>query len=288
MKKSQYYVYIYYDPDTMIPFYVGKGHNYRYRFHIYEAQNYGKKKAVRFLNIPKIKKIKSLLDSGKEPLIIKVFHGTHEACLNEEVRLISLFGKSPRGPLLNMTEGGDGTCGYHHTDKTRELLSRQKKGKAVTRHSEEWKQHLREHNSGGIATSKKVCKLTLNGEIIQTYPSMTALAKKLGMLKGNCLAYVVKDGSMPRDGFFYRYANSSDITPYGIKNAEKLILYRARHEAGNLAGKAVVRKSLGGEPLEEFQTIREAAASVPHIKYATLWAAIKYGRKCAESFWSYA
>ena len=64
------YIYMYFDPITNIPFYVGVGKNGRYLSHIKEAirKNTG-------TQTYKINKIRSILDHGLTPKIIKIAEG---------------------------------------------------------------------------------------------------------------------------------------------------------------------------------------------------------------------
>ena len=196
------------------------------------------------------------------------------------------LGRTPNGPLTNQTDGGDGTEGYEHSEATKVLFSRQRKGKGHP-HTEAHKQRLREDNRGGAATRKQVLKLTLEGEQVATYPSMKALADELGLTKNNCSFAVVRDGSIPRDGFFYRYTDSADITPEGIKNAADLIKRREMHERGALSGKATQKLTPEGEVIATYESIRAAVAANPDTKYAALWAAVKHDRLYAGARWKY-
>ena len=94
---------MYYDPDTHIPFYIGKGCDNRYRdvgSRFYNKHLYNK--------IQKIRKTKNckVIDFTKFLLI----NLTNEEALRHEIRLIEEIGRSHlnKGPLLNLTEGGDG------------------------------------------------------------------------------------------------------------------------------------------------------------------------------------
>jgi hypothetical protein len=284
--ESQYFVYVYFDPATLMPFYVGKGKNQRHRFHIREAFKYkAGDKQVRHLNIPKIKKILSIMELAKEPVVTKVFWGSHEECLTEECRLVSLYGRYPNGPLLNQTDGGDGTCGYKHSPETRNLFSQQRKGKAVTKHSEEHKQRMCEDNAGGRATRKKVLKLLPNGTVLATFESMTAAAKSVGWTKNNFSHAVVKDGSLPLQGAFYRYEASDDIAIDGIRDAATLIAQRDKADRNARAAKAV--RKVSGSEVTIYESIKDAARAHPEIKYATLWSAIKHGRAQGGAVWTY-
>lgn len=274
----------------MQPFYVGKGTKQRSLFHLWEAKKYrdGTLNKVRFLNIPKIKKIIDIFESGREPLVSKVFYGSNAECCNEEMRLICLIGRAANGgPLLNLTDGGDGTSGYTKSLDQRAAMSAARKGKPGHPHSEAHKQRLREDNRGGAATRKQVVKLTLEGEQVGVYPSMKALADELGMTKNNCSVAVVKDGSLPHNGFFYRYTGSTDITPEGIKDAAALIEQRYRADNGLRGAKAIQKLTPKGDVLATYESVRAAVAANPDTKYAALWAAAKHHRVYAGARWSY-
>ena len=77
-----YYVYVYSDPDTKKPFYVGKGKGNRVFAHLTdEAES------------KKVEYIQNLLKTGKEPLIEILVHGVDEVtALKVEAAAIDLIG----------------------------------------------------------------------------------------------------------------------------------------------------------------------------------------------------
>ena len=97
------------------PFYVGKGIGDRYLSHLRIAN--GSRKGKNNLIVTKIK---SILNDGFEPTIIKIIEGlTKENYDTYEISTIKLIGKTcdGLGPLLNTTVGGDGGItwiGEHH------------------------------------------------------------------------------------------------------------------------------------------------------------------------------
>lgn len=97
------------------PFYVGKGKNDRYLTHLKIAKGHRKGK-----NNLIIAKIRSILDDGFEPIIVKIHDNLSEnEYSNYEIDAISKIGKmfENKGPLLNITDGGDGGItwiGEHH------------------------------------------------------------------------------------------------------------------------------------------------------------------------------
>lgn len=171
-----YYIYVYLDTRKKgsysfgdfhfeyEPFYVGKGVNERYLTHLRVAN--GSRKGNNNLIVSKIK---SILNDGFEPKIIKIIEGlTKENYDSYEISTIKLIGKScdGLGPLLNTTNGGDGGItwiGEHHNKgkKLEEIIGEEK---AV-----ELKQKLSEH------ASKRVGELNSNfgnrGELNPMYGS---------------------------------------------------------------------------------------------------------------------
>jgi len=97
------------------PFYVGKGIGDRYLSHLKIAN--GSRKGKNNLIVTKIK---SILNDGFEPIIIKIIEDlTKDNYDNYEKSIIKEIGKScdNLGPLLNIMDGGDGGItwvGEHH------------------------------------------------------------------------------------------------------------------------------------------------------------------------------
>ena len=78
-----YYVYVYSDPDTHEPFYVGKGQGNRVFDHLKEETKSSK-----------VKKLKKLKKNGKEPLIQVLVHGLKDSDTAEKIEaaVIDLLG----------------------------------------------------------------------------------------------------------------------------------------------------------------------------------------------------
>lgn len=104
---SDFYVYVYIDPNTNEPFYVGKGKNGRCWDHVnYARRNCKPEQGKHFMN-----KIRKMLASGATPIVEKRYEAMDEsAAYAAERRLISEIGRKDlgTGPLLNLTEGGTG------------------------------------------------------------------------------------------------------------------------------------------------------------------------------------
>lgn len=109
-----FYIYLYYEPTFALPFYVGKGKDDRAWQHLQPSCW----KLTPFYN-----KVKSLIDQGIQPEIEIIDQNLleSEAFALEKV-YIQHWGHIPNGPLLNVTDGGDGISGHQHTEETRALI----------------------------------------------------------------------------------------------------------------------------------------------------------------------
>lgn len=97
MSAETFYVYVYFRPDGS-PCYVGKGRGKRWRAHLTQCRN---------------AKLAAIIESANRELpIIKVRENltAHQAREIEEA-LIRAIGREPNGPLVNLTDGGDGPRG---------------------------------------------------------------------------------------------------------------------------------------------------------------------------------
>jgi hypothetical protein len=110
------YAYIYVDPLTNVPFYVGKGSRDRSSAHMAKSTSHNK--AV-------WSKIQKLKNAGLKPIISKIKVATHEAAFAIERFLISLFGKKcdSTGSLYNLTDGGDGPTNLTRSEEARRKTS---------------------------------------------------------------------------------------------------------------------------------------------------------------------
>lgn len=122
----EYYAYLYSDPRDGSPFYVGKGHGFRARKHLWR----GPAGPVR-------DRIAAIRADGLEP------HLTVAACTDEaeafavERALIAALGRldDGTGTLLNRTAGGQGSArrrGFRHTDETKARIRASMKGRPLT------------------------------------------------------------------------------------------------------------------------------------------------------------
>lgn len=101
MKRGQFYVYCISDPDTLIPFYIGKGKDYRILRHSIYTSDSG-------TNLRLSNKLKSLKNKNKEvDFKILAASSNEDAIYHLESYYIAKYGlKSIGGTLLNFSYGG--------------------------------------------------------------------------------------------------------------------------------------------------------------------------------------
>jgi hypothetical protein len=113
-----YYVYIYYDPlRNHEPFYVGKGINERAWCHLYRNDMH-----------PFTQRIQWIRKNGSSPKIGFYAGLDAEESLSLEIWFIYNFGRKDLGlgPLLNLTDGGDGL--NNPSEEIKNKISNSKKG----------------------------------------------------------------------------------------------------------------------------------------------------------------
>jgi len=138
------YIYIYLDPRKpglykyssykfdYEPFYVGKGKGRRFL----QLSN---GRSFHFKN--KINKIKIY---GLNPIVIKLKENlSEEKSFILEYELINIIGRNDinKGPLINFTNGGEGTSGWIPSEETKKLMSEKKKGKYSGKNSPHYGKH---------------------------------------------------------------------------------------------------------------------------------------------------
>lgn len=168
-KENRFYVYVYLDPRKpgkyiygdysfdYEPFYVGKGYGSRQKEHL--------KPSLLKKNSPKNNKIKKIIqETSNNPTIITLEKKISEIdALNLEKNIISIIGRKNlnKGPLTNLTDGGEGEIGRTVSEKTRKKISKSlsgnknpnygKKGKDSKaygyKHTDEAKRKISKNNS---------------------------------------------------------------------------------------------------------------------------------------------
>jgi len=140
MNQQNFYVYVYLDPRkqgqfdyqdvslTNEPFYVGKGYGFRKLRHL---SDYVMKTDKNKMKVNKINKILSL---NLEPIIVEFKNNlTESEAFELEKHLIATIGRKDlkKGPLCNLTDGGEGDSGYVMSEEQKEKLRQSKLGKKM-------------------------------------------------------------------------------------------------------------------------------------------------------------
>lgn len=110
MTRSDYYIYCYFHPETGEPCYIGKGRGGRWKAHLTSSKN------------PWLMSI--ITKFNKQIPYMKIHVGLTNKQANEyEKALIAAIGRDPHGPLVNMTDGGEGTQGWIPTEETKQKIA---------------------------------------------------------------------------------------------------------------------------------------------------------------------
>lgn len=149
---NRYYVYAIYDSNDR-PRYVGKGCRNRLEGNIRKSHN------------SRLAKI--IAESGSGLASRKLIQEISESEAFElEKFLIAEIGRMPKGPLVNMTDGGDGVSGYKLTPAQLAAMSAARKGKPVS------------------ANARKVISEKLKGRSFSLAHRMAISAAKKGKSNG--------------------------------------------------------------------------------------------------------
>jgi len=114
VNSSDYYVYVKFLPWDGTPCYVGKG--FGNRAYVHEARA----KAGTHNNRHLVRIISKA--GGALPTIIIRSGLTNDEAINIEMAFIRAIGRFPVGPLANMTDGGEGSVGFKHSDEAKEKV----------------------------------------------------------------------------------------------------------------------------------------------------------------------
>lgn len=144
---NEFYVYALYDPRTNIPFYVGKGKGRR----CYDHNSENDKKPN-----PKKRELINAIQADGFILTVKFIEKDleeNEAFMVETAWIRNLGRMDENaGPLFNLTNGGEGTSGYKHSEKTKQKMRERMTGHIV---SKETRQKLSQVSKGNKSWAGK-------------------------------------------------------------------------------------------------------------------------------------
>ena len=121
--RNDFYVYVLLDPRKPgvykygplkfkhEPFYVGKGKGNRDKSHFRPGNIDADSK--RYKNTKKTNKIRKIIEAGFYPVPVRIKSDVDEVtAFRLEIKAIRLIGRGSSGPLVNLTDGGEGSSGY--------------------------------------------------------------------------------------------------------------------------------------------------------------------------------
>lgn len=163
----------------------------------------------------KVNWIKSLIGNNLKPIIVLIEENlSKEDCNDLEIKYIRLY-KELNPKLTNMTDGGEGSIGYKHSEETlaklkeirnknNTLENRQKISESTKLYwlNADEKRILENRNQ---PKAKKINQFDLNNNLIQTFSSLRQIERELGYFRFNILTNLKKE-SKHAYGFIWHYA----------------------------------------------------------------------------------
>lgn len=162
-----FYIYHYCDPESGTPFWVGKGKGRRAFCHL----NNCKRLCDSSYNTFFYRKLRKMLLSDINPDIKIVRDQLEEKeALDLEMSDIKRIGRRDqgKGPLTNLTDGGEGASGFTHSEEAKQRMSKAHLGKILSKetrqrmsevhmgkkHTEETKQKIGKIHKGKVISEK--------------------------------------------------------------------------------------------------------------------------------------
>ena len=179
-----HYAYIYTDPTSYEPFYVGKGQKYRAYAHM-KLSNQRTNKRLK-------NRILKLVEQSKKPIITLIPTSSEELALMLEKGLIKIFGRKDlnKGTLYNFTDGGEGTTNFVRSEESNRKTSEKLKGIKRGPMSLEQKQKMIESKKRNY-----VPKIWMYKGDLQTKVKLEDIDNHLlnGWIKGTAKKHITKE-----------------------------------------------------------------------------------------------
>ena len=301
------------NPLTLQVFYIGKGthapkRSKRWSVHLTEARRWNE--GCGWGNTLKLRTIKKIFDAGMVPICeIIGEYDTENDAYKEEHKQIKKYGRlfNDTGILTNLMEFGSTSFiyskekrknlrerlsgkgnpmyGKHHTKQTRELISetrkqRLKSGEIVpTKHTTEWKKHLRENNAGGKATAKKVIQIDpKTGNVIKIWDSTRRAGKSLNIITWrNISACCNVHKNRVCGGFYWRWENDEEVVNGKLENINMMNMKRKGKPVNQIKNNNIVKT---------WSTMSEIAKHYSVVASA-ITVAVKSGCEFRGYYWEY-
>lgn len=293
---TRFYVYVYLDPRKRgsfkygefefdyEPFYVGKGNGYRSIGHIWEAHSIAnnniKQSDKPNLNWRKIRKILKIEKEFGTP-IVKILQDNlnEDEAYSFEIKVVSCIGRADYklGPLLNMTDAGEGgknpapevreqmrqrRIGQKHSQEVKNKISKSHgnvspKEKYVNRHGQE--AYYKILKKKAKAQQKNILQYSIEGQFIKEWEGVSVAANFFKVPINN-ISCALRGKTKTIAGFMWRYKLSEDFP----KQIEPVKLNKKHTE--------VLQYTLNGEFIKKWHSIKEASEAIgcphPYIVFA--------------------
>ena len=178
---DRYFVYAYFEPEAVKPFYIGKGCGNRHLIHLTRSVMDSDDSFFH-------KKLRKMLDSGILPIVRKLLENLSEQeALIKEKLFIRIYGRQDIGTgcLCNHTDGGDqppNQTGFCHTQETKDRIGKASLGslniemKIIKSQSPRSKEFRKRHSEilSEIRGQPVESYNLITDAVIKVYPTLTS------------------------------------------------------------------------------------------------------------------
>lgn len=231
--------YVYKLATDGVPFYIGKGKKTetydRIEYHL-KYWNHSKNRKLK----NKINKIKGIFD-----IEILFESESEQECLDLEIKLIKEIG---RENLCNLTDGGEGVSGFHHSNEAKQKISIWRKGKSF---SKETCQNISKNKKGN---KYKIKNLSSKIEEMYKTKSIQEIADELNLVFTTVKKYLVENNM---------YVHHKNKKPVSKETKAKMSeIMKGKNST------PVIQYDLQNNKINEFLSISEACLSLNKPKRA--------------------
>lgn len=165
----------------------------------------------------RVKWINSLIKKGLKPTINLLVEGLDKNECNSQERFYIKTFREQGIKLVNMTDGGEGSFGFKHTDKTKKLLceirkknnTQENKDLIARLAKERWSNASEETILNNILNQKgrrDILQYTNDGVLVKEFISLRQIERELGFFRANIIP-CLKGQYKQAYGYIWRYKN---------------------------------------------------------------------------------